>query len=292
MTRERFPTIDIQVMCNIGPEEVMVSRFSDYFELYHKNLDHPHRHNFYHLVYFTEGGGSHTIDFTKYPVQPRQIYFMHPGQVHSWDFEGKVEGFLVNFTDSFFKSFLLKVNYIESFSFFSGIESKYVLDLDEETANRIEPVFQELLVQSGLKSQFRPDLLRVMLLEIFLCIEINNQKYVSEQNIPHQYDTLIDNYQKLIEKHFLEIHLPNEYADMLSITPNHLNAVCKERLGMKAGELIRRRILLEAKRLLVNRELSVSQVAYSLNFNDNSYFTRFFKKNIGQTPEEFRNSHR
>ena len=77
---------------------------------------------------------------------------------------------------------------------------------------------------------------------------------------------------------------------MLYITPNHLNACCKEVLGIPAGEVIRNRIVLEAKRLLVNLQLSISEIAYTLNFEDNSYFTKFFKKYAGVTPEEFRNS--
>ena len=72
------------------------------------------------------------------------------------------------------------------------------------------------------------------------------------------------------------------------ITPNHLNSLCKEFLGHSAGEIIRDRVILEAKRLLVIKDYSVSEIAYDLNFNDNSYFTKFFKKAVGITPEEFR----
>ena len=79
-----------------------------------------------------------------------------------------------------------------------------------------------------------------------------------------------------------------EYAELLYITPNHLNALCKDHLGIPAGELIRNRIILEAKRLLINQDLSISEISYVLNFNDNSYFTKFFKKQVGVTPEEFR----
>ena len=79
---------------------------------------------------------------------------------------------------------------------------------------------------------------------------------------------------------------------MLFVTPGHLNALCKELLGIPAGEYIRNRVLLEAKRLLVNFELSVSGVARELNFADSSYFVRFFKKYTGQTPESFRRTFR
>jgi AraC family transcriptional activator of pobA len=74
----------------------------------------------------------------------------------------------------------------------------------------------------------------------------------------------------------------------LYITPNHLNALCKEYLGMQAGEVIRNRILLEAKRLLVSQDITISEISDELSFNDNSYFTKFFKKLVGMTPEEFR----
>jgi AraC family transcriptional regulator, transcriptional activator of pobA len=92
----------------------------------------------------------------------------------------------------------------------------------------------------------------------------------------------------LIEKHFNELRLPKQYAALLFITANHLNALCKEMLGKTAGDLIRERIILEAKRLLTNADMTVTQIAYELNYKDNSYFNRFFKKETGLTPDDFR----
>lgn len=82
--------------------------------------------------------------------------------------------------------------------------------------------------------------------------------------------------------------MPKEYAGLLFITPNHLNALCKASVGKSAGEMIRDRLLLEAKRMLANSAMSVSEIAYDLRFEDNAYFSRFFKKYTGHTPEEFR----
>jgi AraC-like DNA-binding protein len=82
--------------------------------------------------------------------------------------------------------------------------------------------------------------------------------------------------------------LPKEYAELLYITPNHLNALCRDLVGKTAGELIRERVLLEAKRLLTNLNITAAEIAYELNFQDNSYFSRFFRKYTGQTPEIFR----
>jgi len=59
-------------------------------------------------------------------------------------------------------------------------------------------------------------------------------------------------------------------------------------VGLQAGEIIRNRVILEAKRLLTNPQLTITEIALELNFNDNSYFTKFFRKTEEVTPEEFR----
>lgn len=281
-----FPRLDIGSLSDHKEEEVMISRFSDYLTE-HQNLFFPHRHSFYHVVLFTEGGGSHTIDFNHFPVNPYQIYFMVPGQVHSWNFEGKMEGYVVNFSNSFFQSFLLKPDYLETFSFFNGITVNSVIELSGRTKERVSDQFEELLQVNADAGQFRENMVRVLLLRLFLTIEQGNSSDRIYQDYPHS-NPVVRNFQKLIEKNFADLKLPGEYARLLHVTPNHLNALCKEHLGKQAGELIRDRIVLEAKRLLVNLSLSVSEIAYKLNFNDNSYFTKFFKKEVGMTPESFR----
>jgi AraC-like DNA-binding protein len=99
------------------------------------------------------------------------------------------------------------------------------------------------------------------------------------------------NFQQLIEQHFRELKSPSQYADQLHITANYLNSLCKKRAGKSAGELIRQRILLESKRLLAHTDLSVSEVAFQLQFEDNSYFGRFFRKYTGMSPGAFRKNH-
>ena len=96
------------------------------------------------------------------------------------------------------------------------------------------------------------------------------------------------NFEKLIEQNFTTKRLPKEYVEILFVTPNHLNALCNQLIGKSAGDIIRNRVLLEAKRLLVNSNQNISEIAWQLKFEDNSYFSKFFKKNEGITPDEFR----
>jgi AraC-like DNA-binding protein len=86
----------------------------------------------------------------------------------------------------------------------------------------------------------------------------------------------------------LQLHLPvSEYANRLSITPNHLNKSIKSNTGLTASELINRIKITEAKYLLMRADLNVSAVAEQLGFSDSSYFSRFFKKHESVSPIEF-----
>jgi AraC family transcriptional activator of pobA len=284
--RKDILLLDICELSENKDDEVQVNSLALYLKN-HPDLYFPHRHSFYHLVLFTKGKGSHTIDFNEFLIKDYQIYFMIPGQVHTWNFEGEMDGYVVNFSQSFFNSFLLKQDYLESFSFFNSSVNDNVINLPNEIRETINTLFQNLLSSVQNKSVYGTDLSRLLLLQIFILIEEKTNKNKISPVLNYNY-TLLRNFQKLIEQHFSTLHLPKEYAELLYITPNHLNALCKDYTGLQAGEIIRNRILLEAKRLLVNRNLSISEIAYALNFSDNSYFSKFFKKQIGITPEEFR----
>lgn len=214
---------------------------------------------------------------------------MIPGQVHTWDFQGDMEGYVVNFSDSFFKSFLLQPEYLDSFSFLDQDSSNNVLTLSESIRANVCRLFEELLSQNARATAWRDDMVRVLLLQIFMIVE-QSDSVDRKKNAEKGKNATVRNFIRLIDKHYDRLRLPGQYAEMLNVTPNHLNALCKEHVGMQAGELIRNRIVLEAKRLLINLDLTVSEIAYKLNFNDNSYFTKFFRKETGMTPEDFRKS--
>jgi len=280
------PVYDICTLSDFRQDDILVSRFAPYLE-HHKNLHAAHRHTFYHVVFFTEGSGNHTVDFETFEVKPHQIYFMIPGQVHSWAFEGFTDGYIINFSDSFFHSFLLDANYCEKFSFFSGDVSDAVINLPDELAAKSRVLFEDIIKEWESSPSQTTDLMRVLMLQLFILVNRFNGGGINKT--PSSYNqTLLKSFRKLIETHYKTLKLPKDYAELLYITPNHLNAICKDLLGQQSGELIRSRVILEIKRLLTNPQLTITEIASDLNFSDNSYFTKFFKKNEGVTPEEFR----
>jgi AraC family transcriptional activator of pobA len=280
------PVFDICTLSDFRQDDILISRFAPYLE-HHKNLHAAHGHTFYHLVLFTHGAGSHVIDFERFSVRPGQIYFMIPGQVHSWSFEGFTDGYIINFSTSFFNRFLLNAAYTDNFAFFSGDLKHAVINLPESIHGEIHSLFEEIISEWQNAGILATDMLRVLMLRLFILVHRLNTNAGS--NGPLSYNqTLLKNFQKLIEANYTLLKLPRDYAELLYITPNHLNAICKDLLGVQAGELIRNRTLLEAKRLLTNPQLNISEIAFEVNFSDNSYFTKFFKKTENITPEEFR----
>ncbi|MFV0173465.1 AraC family transcriptional regulator [Empedobacter falsenii] len=288
MTKKLFPTYDI---CNLNTEKNSNELFSiDHFRGYvdsNPHLQEVHSHNYYHLVYFTEGSGEHLIDFEKFEAKSGTMYFMKPGQVHQWYFKEKYDGFVVNFFDNFFDWIGINSSILQKFRFLQSILVKdHVVEISPDLQEKIASYFEEMINENQKNNQFSNLKIGFHLMSLFIDIE-RSLEGVNVKEDDYQ-SVLISNFQSLIEQNFKKKKLPKEYAELLYITPNHLNALCKDVLGNSAGELIRSRVVLEAKRLLVNKEISVTEIAYLLNFQDASYFVKFFKKYTGFTPEQFR----
>jgi AraC-like DNA-binding protein len=287
--KDAMPVYDICALSGNGHQhaDIIAEPFADYLRV-HPNLHKAHGHSFYHLVLFTRGGGYHTVDFNHFPVTEGQVYFMVPGQVHSWSFEGDTEGYVVNFSEALFQSFLADQRYLERFRFFSGDATEQVIVLGKEKLQEAVAIMTRIVDEARQTGALHLDAARMHLLLFFILVAdvATADKNELDKIQPNQ--LVLQNFRKLVGEHYTRYKLPKEYAAMLYVTPNYLNALCNDLLGKSAGDVIRERILLEAKRQLVNLDESIAGIGYNLGFTDNSYFTKFFKKYTGVTPEDFR----
>jgi AraC family transcriptional regulator, transcriptional activator of pobA len=134
---------------------------------------------------------------------------------------------------------------------------------------------------------FASEMIRTLLMQLFITVSRNKPQAIK---LPEnrQGQKMLRNFKKLVDEQFTLHMLPRDYARQLNVTPNYLNSLTNTQMGKSAGEVIRDRIILEAKRLLVNADLTIAEIASRLYFEDNSYFTKFFKKHVQLTPEQFR----
>jgi len=97
---------------------------------------------------------------------------------------------------------------------------------------------------------------------------------------------------QLIDNHYIDKRTVQEYADMLSITANYLSQSVKIVSGKNALTFIAERLATEAKSLIRYTDFEIAEISYQLNFSDPTNFGKFFKKQVGLTPSEFRKRHK
>lgn len=290
MVKSIYPTYSIPHVSHTKTNELfIVERFDTYVQN-NPHLDQIHNHSYFHFALFTKGKGRHLIDFENFEIRPGMIYFMRPEQMHKWYFEQKFEGFIINFSATFFDQAGIPSQLIDHFSFFEGNLQHQVFYLNKLKTKEMEAAFEHILEEFQSNETLSNLMMASQLLNLFVQIErlFPKEKEAALNAKLNNNSIIFRNFRNLIEQHFQTVKLPKEYASMLYITPHHLNAVCNDVAGISSGELIRQRVVLEAKRLLVNFDLSINQIADKLNFKDDSYFVKFFKKSTGLTPEQFR----
>lgn len=250
---------------------------------------HPHRHDFYDLLFITEGSGTHTIDFITYEVKPCSLFFLSPGQVHSWELSRDTKGFTLFFEPEFY---LINrpTEALRDLPFFHGFASDPVLYLDCQQHHNIRQILLNMQEEYQQEEQPRTyDILRAYLEVLLLKLSRFYQASQGPKPEASRYlRGLVHRFETLIDQHFAEVKAVKDYADMLHTSPKNLNKICKQAVGKTASEMIQTRVVLEAKRMLLHSDLAVAQVVDKLNFYDASYFIKFFKKATGMTPEQFR----
>ena len=256
-----------------------------------KNLydtDKAHRHNYYEIICFTKGSGKHFIDFKSFPVKSNSVHFISPGQVHLVRRSADSDGYVIMFTIDFYSLNLNNKDILFDLPFFNNNSSKPILSVSASQFNVFSDVINKMNAEFFSENLNKEEILRSYL-NIFLINE--NRLFEPEEAIKSTSSSnveLVKNFNKLIEKNFIEKHKVSDYAAMLFISPGHLNENTGKVLGKTASELIHERLILEIKRMLFHSNQTIDEIAFSLNFEDPAYFGRFFKKHQGTSPGSFR----
>ncbi len=246
----------------------------------------PHRHDFYNILFIEEGMGTHTIDFVSYDVKPCSIFFLTPGQVHSWNLSGNIKGFTVFFTPEFYLMDSTEKKLVD-IPFFHSLSNHPYLYLDCMKDESIRQAIHEIFIENEKKENGSDVIIRAYLdIIITKLARYYKQSWINQQtsNLTYQIREL----ESIVEKYYKQCKLPREFADKMNLSPKHLNEICKKGLNKTVGDLIQERIILEVRRLLAYSHKNISEIADELNFSDASYFVRYFKKHTGLTPEQFR----
>ena len=246
-------------------------------------MKEPHRNGGYKIALLTEGKVSGYADFKKFTAKAPALLFSSPEQVNQ----------IVSYSGhkmihiSFSRDYL--INDVKgTLSCWECMFSQIVIAVTEEKDFHELNTYIKLIQREFVELRIQKDMVIRNLLNAFMVIAARLGTCKTRlTTINVSQNKILQQFRKLVEDYYLNKTQVTEYADLIFITPGHLNDTIKTITGKTAKQAIDERRITEAKRLLYWEDLSVKEIAIHLNFEDDAYFNRFFKKHTGQTPALF-----
>lgn len=260
-----------------------VIRVEDIYKHVHHDVPASRSYN-HSCLFLTSGRAMMQVGNSTYHIGRNELLFVPAGQVFSFRTGDVNEGYLCHFHNDLFVNRISKKESLECFEFLQ-VWGNPVIKPGEQAAVFITAVFNRLLqeyIENGLKDV---EMITAWLMTL-LCEA--NRGYAAMDSLHTSAMRMVNRFKELVYLHFRTKHLVKEYADMLHVTPNHLNKIVKNTTGRSAGKWIDEAIILDAKALLYQTRLSVNEIATAAGLNDPSYFTRLFRKYEGVTPAAYR----
>jgi len=256
----------------------------------HDWLIRAHRHrDLFQLLLVETGGGEMTFEAARIAFEAPCAILVPPTAVHGFRFEADVtDGWVVSFTEDVALS--LGDRSGDGLRRLKALAHSPVVPLaGTDGGARLSQLCRSLNEESFLARQGHRLAMRGLLALIAVeAVRLAAGRSRSAGATLPPEDATMEALRRLLEEHFSSERRLRFYADALSMTPDRLNDHVKRASGVTAGHLIRQRVLTEAKRQLVFTGQAVHEIAYDLAFADPSHFTRFFRRQTGMTPQQFR----
>lgn len=251
----------------------------------------PHVLNFYELLLVTRGRGTCSLDGECVAIKPGVLLLCAPGQVRAWNLRARLDGACLCFSADFLTDMFADSALLQEFVCLRWSRPCGWLALRGSWSRAFQQRFAIMRREiAGIRTD-APHRLRAVLYELLVLVnrwyaQLNGSGEVSSRS------SFVDRFRLGLDRDHGGLQRVNAYAKRLGCTPGHLNHLCRTHAGCNAGTLIRRRIVLEARRLLLHSGLGAGEIATHLGFADPAYFSRFMRREAGQTPTQLKSAFR
>jgi AraC family transcriptional activator of pobA len=246
----------------------------------------PHQHHgLFQVLHLRAGSAEVRLDERHHEMESGQIVMVPQMCIHGFRFSSNADGQVVTMTYPLISKISGELG-----DGIASLAGPRIHDLGNDAESRlIEMAFSALGQEYKSNAPYR-----ILQIESLLGAVLSS---LLRKSSPHSHAMPADprkgeghfgNFCQLIEECYTKHYPVAYYAKKIGITAAHLNVLCRQAVNQSALELIHARMLLEAKRDLVYTSMNISTISYALGFPDPAYFTRFFKREAGQSPKEFR----
>jgi AraC-like DNA-binding protein len=258
------------------------------------DMDHNpaelHLVEFYLVVLIEEGEGKHTIDFTEYDCKKGSLITVRKDQIHKFHKNDSIRGTILLFTDDFLVSYLEKLEALKSLQLFNELLGVPKIQLSDDAMSEVLGLVQRLKKEYfATNDDYSLGIIRselhILIAKLFRIKSNENQiihsrKYLSE----------FIEFQNLVETNANKFNKVKDYANMLGVSTKTLNNITQHIINKTAKEFVDDICTKQIKRLLINTDLPIKEIAYSSGFEETTNFYKYFKRQTALTPEQFRNS--
>jgi AraC family transcriptional regulator, transcriptional activator of pobA len=248
-----------------------------------------HRHrNLFQILLIERGGGEMSYEAAKLPFAAPAAILVPAAVAHGFRFEPGTEGWVMSFTED--AAFALADRSGEALSRLRALAAHPIIPMAGEADRmRLSALCAELFEEGSLAREGYRMAMRSLLALIAVTVARLAASRARTGTITLQpADATVAQLRTLVDEYFRREHQLGFYAEKLGMTVDRLNDHVKRATGVTAGHLIRQRLLTEAKRALVFTTQPIQDIAEELAFSDPSHFARFFRKQTGTTPHDFR----
>lgn len=248
----------------------------------------PFKRSFYFFALFINSGKIQ-VSYGNKTIQDPDSYlvFHSPDLTYSFAHNNALEGYVIYFKPECFSFF--KPDFHQQFPLFDRLHTN-LFKFDHATFDQLQPHFETVFTAYEQSAKTRPLEARVKLLGLLYHLQDFAPK--TADNPINKQQMLLRRFMMLVDNHYIDKRTVQEYADLLSVTANHLSRSVKQHSGKNALSFIAGRLAAGAASLIQYTDFEITEIAYQLNFSDPANFGKFFKKQIGQSPSTFRKQHK
>ncbi|MCE7996245.1 MAG: helix-turn-helix domain-containing protein [Roseivirga sp.] len=256
-----------------------------YIKEHKDHVFNAHRNSFFQLIWFKKAG-LHYVDYETVEHPANAIFFINTHQVHNYCEFAPNEGFVFHFNDFFIHRQEDNSDNWLRYRLFNEIGTPFVVPNSEEL-NAITQLTHCLLVELS-QGEYNYEQQIYYLFRTIL-LKVERLKHVQYPEFPatDMHLKLVIQFKELVEQYVHKNRSIDEFASELGTSSKSLTGYTRKYLQQTPAVTIQKRKILEAKRLLSHKELSIQEVAYRLGFEQPTYFTKYFKKDTGMTPKDF-----
>lgn len=258
------------------------------------NMSHDptqsHRVHFYVMILVTEGEGQHTIDFKTYPYSKGSIVTIRKDQIHNFH-QSDAKGYMLLFTEEYVLSYLESKSAQKINELFNELLFDQHTRLSKKELEEILVLVQHIQQEFNIPSDNHTSGIIRNFLQILTSKMHRIRSKSSHATLNHRYTTSFLQFQQLVEQNCQQNRSVNFYADKLNITSRTLNNITQSVAGKSAKKHVDDTLILQIKRLLINTELSIKEIAYQSGFDEPTNLFKYFKRFVHRTPQDFRSQY-